>query len=307
MRKLVGGILELAKGRGRLRTLKAGASRRLRAAAEALSPELVQARALDEALLAEARGITEGEMREFLGLFRRLWREDAALAKQDPRDWEPHHVRLVLSMKWLRPLLGELGDAARVLEMGGESIVTRVLRTAFKRVELISFAGDLRHRWPLEDDSVDAIVSMEVIEHLADVGEGIQHSFEGTGTRRCLAEAFRVLKPGAPMFVSTPNAGSISIVLRALQGRAPWAYEPHVREYVPFSVLSSLQQTGFLVERWSTVHCFAFGDGQDSYERLFKVLIELGLPTEHRGDELFVVARKPRPQEADPGGPGRAC
>jgi ubiquinone/menaquinone biosynthesis C-methylase UbiE len=47
-------------------------------------------------------------------------------------------------------------------------------------------------RIPLENDSVDAIVSFETIEHLSD-------------PRKFLEELFRVLKPGGHLVISTPN------------------------------------------------------------------------------------------------------
>jgi SAM-dependent methyltransferase len=65
---------------------------------------------------------------------------------------------------------------------------------------------------PLADNSFDAVISFQVIEHVKEV-------------EAFMAEIFRVLKPSGKAFISTPNSR-----LRLLFFQKPW--NPyHVREY----------------------------------------------------------------------------
>lgn len=69
----------------------------------------------------------------------------------------------------------------------------------------------------IEDDSVDFILTFQVIEHIQDDEEFIK-------------EIFRVLKKGGKMILTTPN------ILMSLS-RSPW----HIREYNPLEMKETLQ------------------------------------------------------------------
>jgi SAM-dependent methyltransferase len=146
----------------------------------------------------------------------------------------PLHQRL------LKPYLALAGKIrGDVLELGcGEGRGVEVLAPAAKSytgVDKIAPVVDaLTRRFPghrficmkmppltgLADNSYDAIVAFQVIEHIAD-------------DRQFLREIYRVLRPGGRAFLTTPNR-SYSLT------RNPW----HVREYLP-EELGNLAKTVF--------------------------------------------------------------
>ncbi len=90
----------------------------------------------------------------------------------------------------------------------------------------------------IKDSTFDAIVSIEVIEHITDV-------------KRYLGEAYRVLKPGGLLFLTTPN--------RLISSPAPSSLWPdHVVEYSP-SELDAVLSNYFS-------NCELFGESVPVYE-----------------------------------------
>ena len=80
----------------------------------------------------------------------------------------------------------------------------------FKQMEVPPLRG-------INDNSVDFVVSFQVIEHIQDDEEFLQ-------------EIYRVLKPGGKAILTTPN------VLMSLS-RNPW----HIREYTPHQMIELLK------------------------------------------------------------------
>jgi SAM-dependent methyltransferase len=68
-------------------------------------------------------------------------------------------------------------------------------------------------RLPFEDGSFDAVVSIEVVEHVED-----QFAF--------LRELARIARPGAPVLVTTPNVLSLNSRLRTLLWGFPELFDP---------------------------------------------------------------------------------
>jgi 2-polyprenyl-3-methyl-5-hydroxy-6-metoxy-1,4-benzoquinol methylase len=103
-------------------------------------------------------------------------------------------------------------------------------------------------------ESVDAVVSVEVIEHVK-------------APKRFLEQIHRVLRPGAPVVIATPNYGRLHARLRLLFGQNPKLdLEPfftlgedgfvgHWREYLPRELEEMLQLAGFV-----DVHAQTFCD-----------------------------------------------
>lgn len=203
--------------------------------------------------------------------------------------WYPHRYRLYMTIQELSSLVSGL----HVLEMGAVNPVTDLLRHYFPDSIWFNTVGDLRQPWSYPDNSMDLIISMEVLEHLQDLPDTdrFQELFKGSGVDIVLKESYRLLKPGAHLFITTPNGVSIWHLRNCLMGLEPRFANIHVREYTPNELISRIQAHGFTIEYWKTVHCMTT-DHQIDYTPIFSLLIENGFDTDHRGDDIFLMARK---------------
>jgi SAM-dependent methyltransferase len=146
-----------------------------------------------------------------------------------------------------------------------------------------------RDRWPFPDGAFDAVVCMELLEHLTYSPAHLLH------------EANRVLAPGGGLVLTTPNALAAQLLARVLRGQSigePYSgYGPtgrHNREYTRAELDALLHGANFAGEvRAANI------DGYVPPDRLGRVLrAAAGLPgprAERRRDHLFAVARKTGP------------
>jgi ubiquinone/menaquinone biosynthesis C-methylase UbiE len=103
-----------------------------------------------------------------------------------------------------------------------------------RRHGLPARSGDVT-RLDLPDQSVDAAVLMEVIEHLDD-------------PKRAVAEIRRVLKPGGKLIVVFPNDAVFKAARLATLRFREAAYDPgHVRQWTPAAMRRFLREFGFAV------------------------------------------------------------
>ncbi len=117
--------------------------------------------------------------------------------------------------------------AATLLALDIEPQLIRQLAQNFATAKTRFAWYDGRHL-PIDDGSIDAIVSFQVLEHVAD-------------DRNFLAEIRRVLKPHGVAILTTPNR-----LVRLRDSQKPFN-NFHVREYSPSDLLKLSQELGFSV------------------------------------------------------------
>ncbi len=198
-----------------------------------------------------------------------------------------HQLRFQLSLEWLAP---HLGPKVRVLELGGMSPFSGMIMPRIGGMH--GAPEDLRGKIQREDERYDVVLCMEVIEHIADT-DGLHTEWQGDGVRNMLRETFRVLKPGGLLFLTTPNAASITAIHHALQLGPPMIYRPHVREYAPYELDVIVRDAGFEIERRETIDTWRNAITPRRHTDIKNFLHHAGFPENLRGEDIFMLARKP--------------
>jgi SAM-dependent methyltransferase len=157
-----------------------------------------------------------------------------------------------------------------------------------ERLELHRFDAE-RHRWPFGDGTFDAVICMEVLEHLSYSPAHLLH------------EANRVLRDGGGLVLTTPNGLAAPMLARVLRGRSVGEYysgygptDRHNREYTRAELAALLGAANF--DGAVRAHNI---DGYAPPDRLGRLLrAAAALPGEHaerRRDHLFALATKSGP------------
>jgi SAM-dependent methyltransferase len=152
--------------------------------------------------------------------------------------------------------------------------------------------GDLRYAIEEPGNSVDFMLSFEVMEHVKDQREKTFSDieiFNETGVRAFAAEIARVLRPGGALILTTPNPHSALVLERWANFEPPMLYRPHVREYT----IDEIQQifSNLKLEKYITLDPF-FGFNREP-GRMEAQLAANGWSAENRGEMHFCVFRKP--------------
>lgn len=205
--------------------------------------------------------------------------------------WETHINRILLSETWIRRALENLPANSRALDLGVESVASDYLRFIFPQTHWENTDFDVRFPWKTPPASVDLIVCTELVEHLSDQpNEKFNEGFYKLGFITLAEESFKALKPGGYMFVSTPNAASVIHLWATAKATPPWFFIKHVREYILSEVTGQFQRAGFEVVDARDIHCMTIWM---DHTPIFRMLLENGFQVEGRGDDLFVLIRKP--------------
>jgi SAM-dependent methyltransferase len=189
-----------------------------------------------------------------------------------------------------------LRGATDIVELGGISAIGSYLSETYPvRFGLIT--SDLRFGFDQPALSVDAVLVLEVLEHLneahgPDASIGDIASFHKTGARSMLRECLRILRPGGAVVLTTPNANSVDVIANILHRRDPVLYPPHVREYAPADVIAMATEAGFVTE--ASESFFAWNSHPQAVrDAIGAALTPLGYDMSDRGDDAFFIFRKP--------------
>lgn len=201
-----------------------------------------------------------------------------------------HNQRYMESWSWIKPCIG-----SSILEFGGESIFTTFLRKYLPSdVTLASTKEqDLRYDLVEPSNSHDLILCMEVMEHVRDRNESKLADFTGSGIRSMLSEAYRILRPGGHLLLTTPNVCGLMNLERVAAMAHPFFYQPHHRELTPDDVEGYLNDAHFTIKKIETKIVW-------NHHRMSKVKIEkwtaflanMGYPVRGRGDCIFALGYK---------------
>ena len=211
------------------------------------------------------------------------------LVSSEPMDQyqKDHQLRFQLSAEWLAPIMSPV---TQVLELGGTGI--------FKcpgSPQVTGSVGDLRYTHPAPS-LYDVVLCMEVLEHINDrdaIGADIPTEWRGDGVSHMLHTAWHSLKKGGHLFLTTPNASSITCIYHALNLRPGVLYRPHVREYSVYEVDELVRDQGFEIVRRETHDVWRNAINAGEHDAIREFIQTQGYPDTLRGEDIFLLARKP--------------
>jgi SAM-dependent methyltransferase len=182
----------------------------------------------------------------------------------------------------------------KIAETGELSGVSEFLRKQGYNVTALT--GDFRYDIDRPDDSLDLLISLEVLEHIKDqdtanFDELVNFNF--SGSEKFVAEIWRCVRPGGFVVLSTPNACSLINLSRLLEYEAPMMFWPHVKEYPPAEVIRRFEDRGFVTRHWETFFGLFHLDNKWRSQLLTDLFTQRAASAEHRGDIGFFVFEKP--------------
>lgn len=189
----------------------------------------------------------------------------------------------------------------KVLEIGSaDYLSSRVIWSAFEQKQdwqRFNTTCDLRYSpLPFDDASMDGAICLEVIEHLSDLC--YQEATTLSGLFTFLDELFRVVRPGGKVLISTPNAASIWTIQRALLKQVPMMYDWHFREFTVDELRRIMEFVGFEVIEIETQYVWHKWD----FTPIVEFMKAQGYSLDDRGDDVFVVLRRPSEKVRRPHG-----
>lgn len=258
----------------------------------------------DNELLALPKSNTKAEWEEFIKAF---------VSRTGDSPYTLKHLdRYVETINWI-PHARKPG--ARVLEFGSTALFQELLRqyfgydevhgtdfetvadqkSHFRKFETISTRPwYMTHHVNVESESVpvadgyfDFLLACEIVEHME------------VDPMHFMSEINRICAMGGHILITTPNSASSRTLWAVLNGMRPHFYMQYLKtralyrhnyEYDVAMITKLVMAAGFDIVTLETIDCFAPQVGE-----AMRLLEREGLPTKHRGDNIFVLARKAAP------------
>lgn len=169
-----------------------------------------------------------------------------------------------------------------------EKLYSRTVTAAGHSVQATTVSLDLeRELFPVTPGYFDLVLFCEVLEHM-----DIDPMF-------ALAEINRILPVGGQLIVTTPNCCSARNTWKILQGYRPHFYMQYEKSRSPYrhnfeydvhAARLFVESAGFKLDRLYTVDVF-----EDPIPQALDFLKRNRMPTDHRGDGIFILATKVGP------------
>jgi SAM-dependent methyltransferase len=201
-----------------------------------------------------------------------------------------HAARFAKSLELLAP---HIKQGTNVLELGGRTRFTTRLEQLGAIVA--HSEGDLRYHGSLRSGWFDLVLCMEVIEHINDhePAEGqIIDEWKQSGVNFLLTCAHDALKPGGLLFVTTPNACSITTIFKLLNHQPPMLWRPHIREYTVYELDEIVRKAGFSLTYRQTFDIWLNSISSYDHQRIAAWLLYNGHSVHHRGEDIMLFAQK---------------
>ena len=190
-------------------------------------------------------------------------------------------------------LISQIGidlKSLKVVEVGGASPISTFLS---RYNSCFNTESDLRSQIDVDDEFADLVLSFEVIEHLKDQPEKNFDEivlFQESGVKTFASECYRVLTPGGNLIATTPNCVSYKAIERAINQQPPYVFRPHVRDYSKEELVDIFADLNMVVHETMFNFFFLSDVDQKNWDQVFQAQ---GWPTTDRGDNHFLVFRKP--------------
>ena len=131
----------------------------------------------------------------------------------------------------------EKGEIIKSLSKNNHMISSDIDTSALESLEGMRVCLDGNKKLPFKDNSIEVITAFEIVEHL--------HNF-----LKFFEETYRILKPGAQMFITTPNFLNIKHRVQMMRGHLPH-FRPnyHISPFTFNNLLHFLENAGFIIKK----------------------------------------------------------
>lgn len=207
--------------------------------------------------------------------------------------WEFDSKRIAKTIEYIKRFNLHSGFVVDIGDL--QNPVSKIIWRSFPDTTPHGTDNDLRTT-PLTftDSSVDALICLEVIEHLSD--QPYAHATTLNSVFFFLEEMYRVLKINGRALITTPNAASLWTIQRALLGQPPMMYEWHFREFTVDEISKIVESVGFKILHASTEYV----SYQWNFDPIKRFMANNGYSLDNRGDDIFLVIQKPEKRERKP-------